>query len=205
MPEKAFREPRIDLSRIYTRGGDGGKTLLVNGRRVRKDHPRVEAYGCIDELNAFVGRARETLRRAGAGRDDLARLAATLLRVQHELFNLGSEVATDAGAVGDQQPRILLADVERLEQEMDRMNEELPALTSFVLPGGSELNADLHVCRTVCRRAERRVVALAVAEPGMRMAVRYLNRLSDALFIWSRWCCRVGGDPETLWSPNLSS
>lgn len=203
MADEAFREPRIALNRIYTRGGDGGETALVNGRRVRKDDPRVEAYGAIDELNAFVGSAAAGVRAAVPECPDLASLEASLLRVQNELFNLGSEIATDAGAVGPQQPRILPAHVTQLEAEMDAMNEDLPALESFVLPGGSSLNAALHVCRAVCRRAERRLVALSTSE-GQDLAVplRYLNRLSDTFFVWSRWVCRRSGAPETLWRAN---
>lgn len=202
MAGRVFREPRIALNRIYTRGGDTGETGLANGRRVRKDDPRVQAYGTVDELNATVGRAKEGLLRAVTDCPGLAPLGETLLRVQHELFNLGSEVATDPGSLGARQPRILPADVERLEAEIDLLNGQLPALKSFVLPGGSPLNADLHVCRAVCRRAERRVVALARSEPGLELAIRYLNRLSDAFFVWSRWACQCAGDPETLWQPN---
>lgn len=199
MPDSAFREPNIALSRVYTRSGDSGKTNLANGRRVRKDDPRVEAYGTVDELNAFVGRA-------AIGAAALVPLDSILLRVQHELFNLGSQIATDPGALGSRQPRILPEHIERLETELDAMNEQLPALESFVLPGGAALNADLHVCRAVCRRAERRVVSLAAAGTGEReslaVPIQYLNRLSDAFFVWSRWVCHRTGAPETLWRPN---
>ena len=205
MADSRFREPQLTLSRIYTRGGDGGHTNLVNGRRVSKDDTRVEAYGDIDELNAVVGRARETLLRAATDCPELAPLGRIMLRIQHELFNLGSEVATDPGSLGSRQPRILAADIQRMEAEIDQMNEQLPPLASFVLPGGSPLNADLHVCRAVCRRAERRVVSLAAANPGLEPPMRYLNRLSDAFFVWSRWACRVAGVAETLWRPNQSS
>lgn len=205
MADRRFREPRLTLSRIYTRGGDGGHTNLVNGRRVSKDDPRVEAYGTVDELNAAVGKAKETLRQAATACPELAPLGQILLRVQHELFNLGSEVATDPGSLGSQQPRVLASDIERLEADIDRMNEQLPPLPSFVLPGGSPLNADLHVCRAVCRRAERRVVSLATSEPGMEPAMRYLNRLSDAFFVWSRWACRAADVAESLWEPNQPS
>lgn len=199
MPDSAFREPNIALSRVYTRSGDSGETNLANGRRVRKDDPRVEAYGTVDELNAFVGRA-------AIGAAALVPLDSILLRVQHELFNLGSQIATDPGALGSRQPRILPEHIERLETELDAMNEQLPALESFVLPGGAALNADLHVCRAVCRRAERRVVSLAAAGTGEReslaVPIQYLNRLSDAFFVWSRWVCHRTGAPETLWRPN---
>ncbi len=205
MANKPFREPRLALNRIYTRRGDSGETALVNGRRVRKDDPRVEAYGTVDELNAFVGCAIENLRAAEEHRPALAPLGGILLRVQHELFNLGSEVATDPGSLGERQPRVLASQVERLEADIDAMNEDLPPLRSFVLPGGSTLNADLHVCRAVCRRAERRVAALEASEPGADLPFRYLNRLSDAFFVWSRWACRSMGEPETLWQPNAGT
>ena len=202
MPDEQFRDPNLSLHRIYTRSGDAGDTRLVNGRRVRKDDPKVEAYGTVDELIALVGRARESLRATKSDDVALAPLGDTLLRVQHELFNLGSEIATDPGSLGPQQPRTVVAQVERLEAEIDAINADLRPLKSFVLPGGSALNADLHVCRTVCRRAERALVSLAASESGLDLPLRYLNRLSDALFVWSRWVCLRSGDPETLWQPN---
>jgi cob(I)alamin adenosyltransferase len=118
------------------------------------------------------------------------------------LFNLGSLLATLPEDVHPRQARVTEAEVARLETEMDRMNGELEPLRSFVLPGGSRLNAELHICRTVCRRAERACVALARAETAQPEAVRYLNRLGDALFVWSRWASRAAGEPETLWDPN---
>lgn len=205
MAGQEFRASRIILNRIYTRGGDAGKTMLVNGRRVPKDDPRVEGYGTVDELNALVGRARMCLEAEQNTFQELGRLGEILLRVQHELFNLGSEVATDPGSLGARQPRILLAHVTRLESEIDELNEELPELPSFVLPGGSALTAELHVCRAACRRAERRIVSLARSETGLDLPLRYLNRLSDAFFVWSRWACRTAGHAETLWDANLTS
>ena len=204
MADNEFSEPNISLTRIYTRSGDAGTTLLVNGRRVRKDDPRVETYGTVDELNACIGRARECIRDSASSSSEIRRLDRILLRVQHELFNLGSEVATDPGAIGERQPRILKLQVERLESEIDAMNGELPPLESFVLPGGSALNAELHVCRTVCRRAERRVVALLDDGQDLKQVQRYLNRLSDAMFVWSRWVCHVMGDAEVQWQPNAT-
>jgi cob(I)alamin adenosyltransferase len=194
--EQPFDSPRVAINRVYTRQGDAGETALAGGQRVPKDSLRIEAYGTVDELNAFIGVAR-----AGAT-DDLAEI---LLRVQHELFNLGSILATRPEDVHPRQARVGDAEVARLEAEMDRMNERLAPLRSFVLPGGCRLNADLHVCRTVCRRAERACVALARAEAVPPEAIRYLNRLSDALFVSSRWASHVTGAPETLWEPNRST
>jgi cob(I)alamin adenosyltransferase len=196
-----FDNPRIAINRVYTRRGDSGETSLVGGQRVPKDSLRIEAYGAVDELNSFLGIAR-----ASAGETEATHpLAAALLRVQHELFNLGSILATLAEDVHPKQARVTDAEIAQLEVEMDRMNRDLQPLRSFVLPGGSRLNAELHICRTVCRRAERLCVALARQESIPAEAVRYLNRLSDALFVWSRWASHVTGAPETLWEPNRAS
>ena len=202
MDDKPFHEPRLALNRIYTRRGDGGETSLAGGRRVRKDAPRIECYGTVDELNSFVGMARATAEEAAARAPELARLAAILLRIEHELFNLGSILATLPEDVQPGQPRATEAEVARLEREIDAMNRELPPLGSFVLPGGSKLNAELHVCRAVCRRAERLVVALSAGHVIPAHAIEYLNRLSDAFFVFSRWANRQLGVPETLWEPN---
>jgi cob(I)alamin adenosyltransferase len=201
-----FDSPRLAINRVYTRRGDRGETGLVGGQRVPKDSLRIEAYGTVDELNAFIGAARESAGEAiEGGCAALQPLTEILLRVQHELFNLGSILATLPEDVHPKQARITDAEIARLETEMDRMNEPLPPLRSFVLPGGSRLNTDLHICRTVCRRAERIAVALARQESIPEEAVRYLNRLGDALFVWSRWASYAAGVEETLWEPNRSS
>jgi cob(I)alamin adenosyltransferase len=200
MSKQPFDEPRLAINRVYTRRGDQGETGLAGGQRVPKDGPRIEAYGTVDELNSFLGAARVTATEAG-----LLPLAAILLRVEHELFNLGSILATPPQDVHPQQARVTDAEVAQLESEMDRMNAELPPLRSFVLPGGCRLNAELHICRTVCRHAERATVALGRVESVPPETVRYLNRLSDALFVFGRWASHVTGAPETLWEPNQSS
>ena len=197
MSEERFNEPRLAINRVYTRQGDKGETGLVGGQRVPKDSARIEAYGTVDELNAFLGTARVTAHEAG-----LSELAAILLRVQHELFNLGSILATRPEDVHPKQPRVTDIEIARLEAEMDRMNEDLAPLRSFVLPGGSRLDAELHIGRTVCRRAERVCIALGRVESVPPEAIRYLNRLSDALFVWSRWAGHAVGAAETLWEPN---
>ncbi len=199
--EPKFDEPRLAINRVYTRLGDAGETSLAGGQRVPKDSRRIEAYGTVDELNALVGAARTTALSEPAA----AALADILLRVQHELFNLGSILATLPEDVHPRQARITEAEITQLEREMDRMNEGLPPLRSFVLPGGLRLNAELHVCRTVCRRAERAVIALTRGEPVPSETVRYLNRLGDAFFVWSRWASHKLGVPETLWEPNRAS
>jgi cob(I)alamin adenosyltransferase len=205
MSNQPFDEPRLAINRVYTRRGDQGQTSLAGGQRVPKDSPRIEAYGTVDELNSFLGAARVTARQLAVTEARLSPLAAILLRVQHELFNLGSILATLPENVHPQQARVTDADVAQLESEIDRMNSELPPLGSFVLPGGSRLNAELHICRTICRRAERATVALGRVESVPPEAVRYLNRLSDALFVFGRWASHVTGAPETLWEPNQSS
>jgi cob(I)alamin adenosyltransferase len=200
--DKPFNEPRgIALNRIYTKRGDSGETGLVGGQRVPKDAPRIEAYGTVDELNAFVGLAAVSC----AEDSRLAELGSILLRVQHELFNLGSILATEPQDVHPKQPRVTGAEVSRLEREIDDMNRDLAPLRSFVLPGGTRLNAELHVCRTVCRRAERLLVGFARQESVPPEAVQYLNRLSDALFVWSRWVNHALGVAEVLWEPNKSA
>ena len=199
--EPKFEKPRLAINRVYTRQGDTGETSLAGGQRVPKDSRRIEAYGTVDELNSFVGLARDTV----ASDPSVAALSDILLRIQHELFNLGSILATLPEDVHPRQARITEAEIVQLEAEMDQMNAELPALRSFVLPGGSRLNAELHVCRTVCRRAERAVVALARDEQVPAEAAQYLNRLGDAFFVWSRWASHRSGIPETLWEPNRTS
>ena len=199
---ETFNEPRIAINRVYTRTGDSGETGLVGGQRVRKDDPRIECYGTVDELNAYVGLARGSLEKLEARFPGIGELVAILRRVQHELFNAGSILATLREDVHPKQPRVTGAETAQLEAEMDRMNADLPALRSFVLPGGSRANAELHICRTVCRRAERLCVGLDGIDPE---TVKYLNRLSDALFVWSRWVNHEIGVAETLWEPNESA
>jgi len=205
MAGKPFDTPRVALNRIYTRLGDAGETSLAGGQRVGKDSPRIEAYGTVDELNAVVGIANVSCQEQSGQDPRVGLLAAIVRRVQHELFNLGSILATKPEDVHPKQARITGAEIAQLEREIDAMNEDLPPLRSFVLPGGTRLNAELHLARTVCRRAERLVVALAREEDVPAEAVRYLNRLSDALFVWSRWANFVLHIPELLWDPNQSA
>src|SRR5450755_2107031 len=183
MDSTTFNEPRLALNRIYTKRGDKGETSLAGGQRLPKDALRIQAYGAVDELNSFVGGAGLT----AEGHPATMPLALILKRVQHELFNLGSILATKAEDVHPKQPRITEAEIQMLESEIDAMNAGLPELWSFVLPGGCRLNVELHLCRTVCRRAERICVALGRQEQVPAEAIGYLNRLSDAFFVWSRW------------------
>ena len=181
--------------KIYTRRGDDGSTGLFGGPRVRKDSLRVEAYGDVDELNSALGVAREEL----LAFEDLRAFVDLL---QSELFTLGGELATpDAAAAPKEVPRVSAALVERLEKEIDRLTETLPAMRYFILPGGSRAGAALHLCRTICRRAERKVVELAAAEDVSREALSYLNRLSDLLFVMARSANLRQGGLEIPWKP----
>ncbi|HLG98761.1 MAG TPA: cob(I)yrinic acid a,c-diamide adenosyltransferase [Bryobacteraceae bacterium] len=199
MPDQKFDQPRIALNRIYTKMGDEGETHLAGGQRVAKDSARIDCYGTVDELNAFVGMACVSAAERVPG------LAAILRRVQHELFNLGSILATRPDDVHPKQARITPAEIRQLEKEIDQANAELPPLRSFVLPGGSRLNTELHACRTICRRAERAAVRLAREEQIPPETVQYLNRLGDAFFVWSRWANHVLEIDEVLWEPNQAA
>lgn len=205
MSEKPFREPKIALNRIYTRRGDAGQTSLVGGQRVPKDSLRIDCYGTVDELNSVVGMVCCSLLEQLPTVPDVQPLLGILHRVQHELFNLGSILATLPQDVHPQQPRVTQEEIDQLEREIDEMNEPLSALRSFVLPGGHRINAELHLCRTICRRAERLAVTLSRQEEIPEETVGYLNRLSDAFFVWSRWASHKLAAPEVLWEPNQSA
>lgn len=186
----------VRLTKIYTRTGDGGRTRLANGESVDKFDPRVEAYGAVDETNACLGLARLHLA------DDTV-LDPMLARAQNDLFDLGADLATPGDAAGSL--RILEGQVTRLEREIDRLNADLSPLTSFILPGGSPAAAALHLARTVCRRAERRAVSLDSAD-GVTVnpaALKYLNRLSDLLFVAARWA-NAQGASDVLWTPGAT-
>ena len=196
----------VRLNRIYTKAGDGGQTRLVGGQKVGKDSLRIESYGTVDELSSCLGLARTALESAAAPAGaaalaGVAELAGALRRIQNELFNLGSDLATLPEDRHPQQPLVEARHVEALEREIDGWNEHLPELRSFILPGGGWVAAYLHLARTVCRRAERLTVRLAASEAVGEQVVPYLNRLSDALFVMSRHASRIYGEPEPLWEP----
>jgi cob(I)alamin adenosyltransferase len=194
----------IRITRVYTRTGDGGETALVGGRRVPKDAPRIEAYGTIDELNAVVGLARVfNAARLKKGKD-YRWLDEVFRRIQNELFDLGSELATPEDAAYEGMHRVGEAQVTALEQLMDRCQKDLKPLKSFVLPGGGRVGGFLHQARTVCRRAERRVLALARVETISPWPLKYVNRLSDLLFVLSRWVGQRLGETEYLWERGLA-
>ncbi len=194
----------VRINRVYTRKGDAGETSLVGGRAVGKDDLRVACYGTVDELNAIVGTARSFNAQKPPSRERDG-FGKTLQMIQQRLFDLGAELATHPGDEYAGQPKIGEGDVTQLEHLIDRLNAGLPPLNSFVLPGGGPLNAFLHQARTVCRRAEREVVALARDEPLGKPVIAYLNRLSDALFVFARWAAATLGEEETLWEPGLAA
>ena len=195
----------IRITRVYTRTGDAGETALVGGRRVPKDSPRIEAYGTVDELNAILGLARVFNAERLSEGDGPRWLDEVLRRLQNELFDLGSELATPEDAVYEGMHRVGEDEVKRLEELIDRCQQELQPLKSFVLPGGGRVGAFLHQARTVCRRAERQLLRLSRAEPLAPSPLRYLNWLSDLLFVLSRWVARRLGEPEYLWERGLQS
>lgn len=192
----------IRITRVYTRRGDRGETDLVGGVRVAKDGVRIDAYGTVDELNAAIGVVRAvngSTRRAKKARE----LDDVLRRLQNELFDLGGELATPPDAFQPGMFRVGAAEVKALEETLDRCQKDLTPLKSFVLPGGGPVSAFLHVARTVCRRAERDVLRLMRQEDVGEWPLAYLNRLSDLLFVLSRWVGHHRGEKEFLWERAL--
>jgi cob(I)alamin adenosyltransferase len=190
----------VVLNRIYTRTGDAGETALGTGERVSKAHLRIHAYGTVDETNATLG-----IVRLHTATPDMQKLDQMLARIQNELFDLGADLCVpDTGKdLGYEPLRILPKQYERIEAEIDELNGELSPLRSFVLPGGHPAAAQLHIARTVCRRAERLVVELASheGEHVSEGAIAYINRLSDFFFVASRWANAASGAGDVLWVP----
>lgn len=186
----------VRLTRIYTKGGDKGQTSLGNGARVPKQSLRVEAYGTVDEANAAIGLARLYT---------TAEFDGMLARIQNDLFDLGADLCTPMAESppADTGLRIIAAQVERLEREIDAMNEELSPLNSFILPGGCAASAHLHLARTIARRAERLICALGEIEPLSEQSIAYINRLSDHLFVAARWLNSKGA-ADVLWVPGAN-
>lgn len=187
----------VRINRVYTKAGDDGTTALIGGDRVGKDSGRVDCYGTVDELMSVLGLARTALEGSAAG----PRLEPTIARIQNELFNLGSLLATPDAERRAKAPPIQPRHIEQLEAEIDELNEALPELRSFVLPGGGWAASYLHLARTVCRRAERLMVHLAAGEEIGEHLIPYINRLSDALFVFARWAALAEGRAEPLWEP----
>lgn len=179
--------------KIYTRTGDGGESSLFGGRRVRKDHLRLQSYGTIDELNAYIGVIRAV--------DPPKEIEAVLSDLQDELFILGADLATPEAESARSVPRITMAESERIEKEIDRIEPNLKPLRKFIHPGGSPVAAHLHVARTICRRAERHVVQLSGQEAVSDACIVYLNRVSDLLFMLARYANHLAGVAEPEWNP----
>jgi len=192
----------IRITKVYTRGGDGGETALVGGKRVPKDDLRLEAYGTLDELNSVLGLAR-VFNAESPESAARARLDGIFKVLQNELFDLGSELATPLDAAYDGMFRVGTAEIEALEKLMDDLQADLEPLSSFILPGGGRVSGFLHQARTVCRRAERIVFQLGRHEDIGSGPLRYLNRLSDLFFVLSRWAGRQAGEAEYLWERGL--
>ena len=194
----------VKITKVYTRTGDTGQTGLVRGKRLPKDHPRIESYGSVDELNSVIGLALSFLAKKGASKRR-EKLGLILEAIQQKLFDIGSELATLPGDEYEGQITLQAENVVWLEEIIDAMNEELQPLKSFILPGGTSLNAFLHQARTVCRRAERDILKLNQIDLVNPEIIKYINRLSDFLFVAGRWVTETLGETETLWQPGKSS
>ena len=191
-PASAEVSKWVSIMKIYTKTGDQGQTSLLSGMRVRKDDPRIEAYGEVDELNATLGLAR-----AKGGQQ--SPIDEILTRIQSDLFLIGAELATPE-STDSKNPRVGSEEISQLERDIDRLDEQLPGLKNFILPGGSELASVLHVARTVCRRAERKVIKLPASSDARGNVVIYLNRLSDLLFVMARYVNHGEGIPDIPWT-----
>ncbi|TKB78800.1 MAG: cob(I)yrinic acid a,c-diamide adenosyltransferase [Nitrospira sp.] len=192
------------ITKVYTRTGDAGKTRLAGGQQVWKDSLRVEAYGTIDELNASIGVVRVMNTDVVDEYSAAAQLEDELRWVQNKLFDVGSILATAPGQTFKNMPRVSANDVTRLEKLIDRCQKDLEPLKEFILPGGGKVSGFLHQARTVCRRAERLCVALSKTEPVDLTIIKFVNRLSDALFVLARWVSKTQGEPEFLWERDVA-
>jgi cob(I)alamin adenosyltransferase len=188
----------VKINKVYTKSGDGGETGLLGGARVKKSHPRIAAVGVVDELNSLLGLVRCFNNQKGKS-ERRDKLEVILRGIQQRLFDIGSLLA--AAQNHQSLPALSPSNVTWLEEVIDRMNAELPALGSFILPGGTPVNAFLHQGRTVCRRAEREICRLAEKEAVDPLILAYINRLSDALFVFGRWVAATMGEEEFLWQP----
>lgn len=187
----------IRIQKVYTKTGDKGSTSLVGGKRVPKDSMRIEAYGSVDELNAIVGLTRAFNQEIKT--KEALELDVLLRDIQNTLFDLGSELATPEEKMREGMPQMVSEKIKKLEKIMDRLQEELRPLKSFILPGGGRISAFLHQCRTVCRRTEREVLRLSRLNDINSLVLIYLNRLSDLFFVLSRWVGKRYGEKEFLW------
>lgn len=193
------------ITKVYTRTGDAGKTRLAGGQKVWKDNLRVEAYGTVDELNASIGVVRVMNAEMVGHHEQAEQLEQELRLVQNKLFDIGSILATAPGQTFRNMPQVAAKDVTRLEKLIDRCQKDLQPLKEFILPGGGKVSGFLHQARTICRRAERLCVRLSREEPVDPTIVKYVNRLSDTLFVLARWVAKTQGEPEFLWERDVQS
>tara|TARA_Y100001934_G_scaffold204237_1_gene241089 strand:- start:122 stop:742 length:621 start_codon:yes stop_codon:yes gene_type:complete len=199
-----YKEPNISITKVYTKTGDKGKTSLIGGESVSKHDSRVEAYGDIEELNVLIGLVVNNLKKHSKIAS-FANLIKRLVSIQNELFNLGTMLASIGSSGLENMPKIDSNDIEIIEQDIDRLNQNLEALKSFTLPGGDETVLSIHLSRVVCRRVERRVSRLLEETSQCIDALKYLNRLSDYLFVLGRHVSKELDLEEQLWSPNQIS
>tara|TARA_B100000029_G_scaffold369057_1_gene362839 strand:- start:675 stop:1289 length:615 start_codon:yes stop_codon:yes gene_type:complete len=197
-----YTNPKITISKVYTRTGDSGMTSLIGEHSVSKSDPRICAYGKIDELNSYIGGCKQSLSASNIKNHDSQKLEKILYRIQNELFNIGNMLATVDNNITENMPKVEVSHINVLEENIDYFNKELPPLNSFVLPGGSDINIWFHIARTICRDCERQVVGLSSKENIDNNIIKYLNRLSDALFVFSRWSNYSLSIRETLWNSN---
>ena len=202
MSDNKYNNPEILINKVYTKSGDKGQTYLVGGKKIAKNDIRICSYGEIDELNAYIGGCRQLIVEK-SDNSEFKKLSNILYRIQNELFNLGNMLATLDEDIKKGMPKIEDSHIKKMENEIDYFNENLPDLKSFVLPGGSQLNIWFHISRTLCRRCERTVVSLSQKESVDGIIVKYLNRLSDGLFVWSRWVNVMQSHSEVSWNPNI--
>ena len=202
MSKKKYNNPNITISKVYTKKGDKGKTELIGKKNVYKNDVRVKAYGELDELNAIVGGCCQKLSEIQSKDIKLKALAETMIVVQNEIFNLGNMLATVDDAILENMPQVNQRTLKNLEESINFYNKKLPNLSSFVLPGGSEINIWLNLARVVCRRCERTIIELHKKEPVSDIILQYINRLSDAFFVWGRWANLNLNIDEKLWNPN---
>lgn len=202
MPKKKYNNPNITISKVYTKKGDKGKTELIGKKNVYKDDIRVKAYGELDELNVIVGGCCQKLSEIKSKNIKLKTLNQEMIVVQNEIFNLGNMLATVDEVMMENIPQINQDNLNNLEKKINFYNKKLPNLSSFVLPGGSEINIWFNLARTVSRRCERTIVELHKKEPVSDIVLKYINRLSDAFFVWGRWINFNLKIDEELWNPN---
>ena len=194
--DKKFKTPKITINKVYTKKGDDGYTSLIGGEKVKKNSTRICGFGEIDELNVLLGLC------ATNTEIDKLKIKSKIVKIQNDLFNLGNMLATPAKYMSSKNPQISENSVKFLEDYIDIYNKKLDSLSSFILPGGSKTSIDFHIARVVCRRCERLIVSMRETDNIDLIIIKYLNRLSDLLFVWSRYSNFILGVKEVLWNPN---